>query len=272
MILHIPHSSRTIPDDFRDQIVLSDEDLCIELRLMTDACTHELFSLPETTIVRFPISRLIVDVERFPDDAEEPMRKVGMGMIYTLTAYGNKLKRTLQPHEKRNLVSQYYKAHHQKLLAEVKNELEKHGKALIVDCHSFPSQPLPCDNDQSIPRPEFCIGTDSFHTPRALIQVTAQSIKKMGYSVGINRPYAGSMVPMAFYKKDRRVASIMIEVNRSLYMDELTGTKTSRFDPIKEQIQILLDLIREFQRKAEPDARGQWRSVTLKSQAARRLA
>jgi N-formylglutamate amidohydrolase len=255
-----------IPENLRDQIVLSDADLSAELTLMTDAFTDELFSLLLTTTIRFPISRLLVDVERFPDDADEPMSKVGMGMIYTLTAYGNKLKRTLQPHETRHLVSQYYEPHHQKLLTEVKNELEKYGKALIVDCHSFPSQPLPCDENQSIPRPEFCIGTDPFHTPRALIQATERSIEQMGYSVGINRPYAGSMVPMAFYEKDRRVASIMIEVNRSLYMDELAGTKTGRFDTIKEQIQALLGSIRESQQQAEPDVRGQWRGVVRKSQ------
>ena len=227
--------------------MLSDADLAAELTLMTDAFTDELFFLPQATTVRFPVSRLLVDVERFPDDAEEPMSKVGMGMIYTHTACGNRLKRTLQPHERRNLVAQYYETHHERLLTEVKDELEQYGRALIADCHSFPSQPLPCEENQSIPRPEFSVGTDSFHTPRPLIEATAQSIKKMGYSMGINRPYAGSMVPMAFYKKDRRVASIMIEVNRSLYMDELAGTKADRFDIIKEQIQTLLASIRRFQ-------------------------
>jgi N-formylglutamate amidohydrolase len=52
---------------------------------------------------------------------------------------------------------------------------------------------------------------------------------------------------MAFYKKDSRVVSIMIEVNRSLYMDEKTGAKTIGFDSVKERIQTLLSLIREFQ-------------------------
>jgi len=83
MILHIPHSPRAIPDNFRDQIVLSDDDLRAELTLMTDAFTDELFFLPETAIVWFPISRLLVDVKRFLGDAEEPMSKVGMGVIYT---------------------------------------------------------------------------------------------------------------------------------------------------------------------------------------------
>ena len=246
MILHIPHSSRAIPDNLRDQIVLSDEDLSTELTLMTDAFTDELFSLPETAIVLFPISRLLVDVERFLDDVEEPMSKVGMCVIYTRTAYGNTLRRPLESYEIRNLLLEYYELHHRKMLAEVNNELEKYGKALIVDCHSFPSHPLPCDADQSIPRPEFCIGTDSFHTPNELIQITGRTIKGSGYTVGIDRPYSGCLVPMSFYKKDQRVASIMIEVNRRLYTNEETGAKTTGFDVIKGVIQILLAVIDEF--------------------------
>ena len=128
MILHIPHSSKVIPEDLRDQIVLSDDDLTVELLRMTDAFTDELFALPEVTILRFPISRLLVDVERFRDDAEEPMSKKGMGMIYTLTANGKKLKRTLRLQEKDILISQYYDTHHQALLREVNIELEKYGK------------------------------------------------------------------------------------------------------------------------------------------------
>jgi N-formylglutamate amidohydrolase len=256
MILHIPHSSKVIPENFRDQIVLSDDDLAAELLLMTDAFTDELFFLPETTIVRFPISRLLVDVERFMEDSEEPMSRVGMGMIYTRTAYGKRLRRALQPHEKRTLVTNYYESHHQTLLACVKRELEEYGKALIVDCHSFPSRPLPSDQDQSVPRPDFCIGADSFHTPSALIHLTVRSIEKMGYSVRINQPYAGAIVPMAYLKKDSQVASIMIEVKRTLYMDELTGMKVNRFNSIKEQIQRLLSLIQEFQKQAEAEAQG----------------
>ncbi len=251
MILHIPHSSDIIPDQFRNQIVLSDEDLSAELALMTDTFTDDLFIFPEAPTVRFPISRLIVDVERFSDNSEEPMSKVGMGVIYARTAHGKKLKRTLQPQEKRNLISRYYEPHHQMILNEVKIELEKHGKALIVDCHSFPNQPLPCDMDQSIPRPQFCIGTGSFHTPTALRQMTELNLKKMGYDVRINLPYEGTLVPMEFYNKDSRVASIMIEVNRSLYMDEMTGTKKDTFAAIKKQIQTLLCSYKKFYRKGE---------------------
>ena len=249
MILHIPHSSDLVPENLRDQIVLTDDELSAELTLITDAFTDELFALAGATILRFPISRLLVDVERFADDAQEPMSKVGMGMVYTRTASGRDLRRTLHPQETRSLVS-LYEAHHQALLREVENELADHGNALIIDCHSFPSHPLPCDRDQCLPRPEFCIGTDSFHTPEALAQLTALNLKKLGYRVRMNRPYQGTLVPMAFFKKDRRVASMMIEVNRRLYMDEMTGLKTSAFDSIREQIGSLLSSIKEFQEQA----------------------
>lgn len=242
MILHLPHASTLIPDSLRAQLVLSDDDLAAESILMTDAFTDELFACPEATVVRFGLSRLLVDVERFPDDSEEPMSQVGMGAIYTRTADGRPLRRQLQPEERQNLMG-CYATHHQALLAAVERELDLTGQALIIDCHSFPSHPLPCDRNQSTPRPAFCIGTDSLHTPAALTQAIEDALNAMGYKVGLNQPYAGTMVPLAYYQKDRRVASIMIEVNRALYMHEATGAKNDAFGIIKDQVRSLLDSI-----------------------------
>ena len=246
MILHIPHSSRVIPESVRDQFVRSDGELFAEVILMTDAFTDELFAAAGATVLRFPYSRLVVDVERFRDDADEPMSRSGRGMLYTRTASGLDLRRTLEVQERADLVS-IYEAHHRALSREVSSELVRYGKALIIDCHSFPSQPLPCDADLSVGRPDFCVGTDSFHTPEALAERTALSLRKRGYVAWLDRPYKGTLVPTEFLGKDRRVMSLMVEINRRLYMDELTGMKTGGFDPLKEQLEAILSLIREFQ-------------------------
>jgi N-formylglutamate deformylase len=95
MILHIPHTIRTISPVYRDYFVLDDSALEKELIKMVDSYTNELFSSDPLQSVIFPYSRLLVDVERFADDALEPMSKVGMGMIYTHTADGLQLKRDL---------------------------------------------------------------------------------------------------------------------------------------------------------------------------------
>lgn len=100
MILHVPHLSYSMPADARDQFVLSNGELATELLLMTDVFVDELFSWSGATAVKFALSRLVVDVERFPDDSEEPMSRVGMGAIYTRTAAGGwqtKLRRPAGP-------------------------------------------------------------------------------------------------------------------------------------------------------------------------------
>ena len=90
IILHVPHSSAEIPADVRAQFLLDDDDLAAELRHMTDWYTDELFALPpdEAFTVRFPVSRLVVDPERFEDPKDEQMEAVGMGAVYAKTSHG----------------------------------------------------------------------------------------------------------------------------------------------------------------------------------------
>jgi N-formylglutamate amidohydrolase len=49
-------------------------------------------------------------------------------------------------------------------------------------------------------------------------------------TVTFDHPFAGALVPAEYYKRDTRVRSIMVEVNRGLYMDEATGEKLPSFD------------------------------------------
>ena len=81
MILHIPHASALIPGRFSNQFMLSGKERAAEQRLITDAHTDELFAFPKGVSIRFPYSRLLVDVERFADDTQEPMSRVGMGRV-----------------------------------------------------------------------------------------------------------------------------------------------------------------------------------------------
>ena len=81
LVLHLPHASRTIPQDVRSSLLPDDQTIGRELLLLTDAWTDEIVAEfhPEAERVIFPVSRLVVDPERFPDDADEPMAARGMG-------------------------------------------------------------------------------------------------------------------------------------------------------------------------------------------------
>jgi len=144
------------------------------------------------------------------------MESVGMGVVYTLTADGRAL-RDISDVDRMALIDTYYHPHHNSLTRMVDDSLEQHGKCLIIDCHSFPSQPLPYETDTN--RPDICIGTDTFHTSTGLLDGLSQAFTALGYVVAVDSPFSGTIVPLKHYHKDHRVSSIMIEVNRSLYDD-----------------------------------------------------
>jgi len=243
IVIHVPHSSKTIPDDVSDLFVLNDAEFEGELLRMTDWYVDELFALPATkaTAVTYRVSRLVCDPERFEDDAEEPMAERGMGVIYTSTNDGRKLRSKPKPAERKSLLARYYRPHHDRLTAAVAEVLAAEGKCLIVDAHSFPSRPLPHELDQRLDRPAICIGTDKYHTPPWLRRPAFDASSARFDTVAFDRPFAGTLVPMAYYRRDRRVHSIMIEVNRGLYMDEATGEKLPCFDEVASRLRDAVD-------------------------------
>jgi N-formylglutamate amidohydrolase len=99
---------------------------------------------------------------------------------------------------------------------------------LILNAHSFPASPLPYEVDQDPSRPDICLGTDRFHTRPALLDTATAVCRDLGWTTATDRPFSGALVPMSFYRREARVQSLMIEVNRRLYMDETTAPRDPR--------------------------------------------
>jgi N-formylglutamate amidohydrolase len=250
LILHVPHASTAVPPDVRRRLLLDDAQLADELRLMTDSYVDELFALPadEAVTIIYPVSRLVCDPERFEDDAREPMSRIGMGVIYTATHDGRRcgLRQTPREAEREGLLDRFYRPHHARLTVAVEAELRDRGHCLIVDAHSFPSLPLPYELDQARERPDICLGTDDVHTPPSLLRAAEAAFSARFVGVAHNRPFAGALVPAAFLNRDHRVSSIMVEVNRGLYMDEGTGDRLPGFATVaclvQEAVRELVDV------------------------------
>ena len=80
IVLHLSNTSTFIPEDLRNDFMLSDEELREELNRITDHATDAIFqgAFPKANAIVFPVSRLVVDPERFSEDAQELMSRVGM--------------------------------------------------------------------------------------------------------------------------------------------------------------------------------------------------
>jgi len=243
IIIHIPHTSPRIP--YYDGFVMDNQTIQDEINHLTDWFTDELFDLPYPIIVT-PFSRVFCDVERFEDDSQEIMARKGMGMCYTHLDNGE-LMRDVGPDLRERIRTDYYLPHYRALEQLTSELLYKNGHVTIVDCHSFSDVPFNRDLNKDTPRPDFCLGVDEYHTSEDLYLPIQKLLINLGYTVHINNPYSGTMIPMKYYQKNKNVKGLMIEVNRKLYMTNSNGvvSKTQSFESIRELIKNIFQVLED---------------------------
>lgn len=242
LILHIPHSSVNIPS--KEGYIVSEEILQSEILKLTDWHTEDLFHSIEDEMIIATFSRIFCDPERFPDDEQEIMAQFGMGVLYEKTDNGNAM-RIVNPELRKKILDEYYWKHHQRLNNAVNSQLEKYNKAIIVDCHSYPEIPIERSLVKTSFRPDFNIGTDAYHTPQKLIDISVDFFNQKGYSLGVDLPYTGSIVPLEHYQKNKNVQSIMLEINRKLYLKGNSNEKSENYKTTKKVTQEFIKEIKK---------------------------
>ena len=238
VVIHVPHASLYIPEAYIPDYDL--EVLSHEMLVMTDWYCNELFAC-EAEMVDLKVSRLVCDVERFRDDKDETMSQRGMGVYYTHSSR-NMPFRKFSNAKREEVIRNYYDPHHAKLEATVEQRLAQYGQCLIIDGHSFYPESLPYEPDQQPNRPDICIGTDDFHTSPNMVYKMVNYLQDHNLSVKINSPFAGALVPIKYYQQDARVKSVMIEINRSLYL--ASGCEKSEcFNKVQSIIKGLIEIM-----------------------------
>jgi N-formylglutamate deformylase len=244
VILHVPHSSRAVPADIRDRIVLDDERLGTELDRMTDTATDLLAAgAADRAVVRpwrwvNPWSRLVVDPERFPDE-QEPMRAVGMGAVYTRT-HDRQVLREPDPAHEADLLARFFTPYAEGLADLVDARLDVCGAAVLLDVHSYPLTALPYELHGDGPRPQVCLGTDADHTPAWLLEAASTAFD--GWEVGLDSPFAGTYTPLRHWRREPRVSSLMVELRRDTYLDD-DLRPTAGLAALSERLAALVDVV-----------------------------
>jgi N-formylglutamate amidohydrolase len=241
LILHIPHASLSIPD--YSAFLLPRDAVDVEALHLSDLYTDELFlPLPGDVVIQANFSRVYCDVERFKSDSLEPMSKFGMGATYLRCDDGRELRR-LSSKQREQILQNFYEPHHDQLTNAVDIALSTVGEASIMDCHSYPNTPLQCSLYRGDAQFDFNIGTDEFHTPQDWIDASVQFFADRGFRLGIDEPYAGSIVPIKHYHQNRHVKSMMLEINRRLYLDD-SYSRGPHFSEIQRVVSDFLSMIR----------------------------
>ena len=237
ILLHIPHSSTVFPDDSH----YSFQDLNEEEKLLIDYYTNELFIPSEKkwniNAVVFPYCRLYCDVERLVKD---PLEYEGLGISYRRIVDSDIL-----PFEERSFSTlresfHYYADFHAKVAKEIV-DMTIMSKILLIDCHSFSAHPNLLN--PTPPDIDICIGYNDDDTcPRKkTLGKIVSFFESFGFRVGVNEPFSNSKtfpVPVEYH-------SVMIEINKRLYMNEKTLEKTENFIWTQRIIQSLYRLLCE---------------------------
>ena len=241
IVIHIPHASLRMPSIIHKYRVCNRKTLKETAVFMADLYVDKLIHDYKT--VKFSYSRLFCDVERFRSDKLESMSKKGMGCVYKRDCFGNDI--TNYPLEYKNFVlKNYYDKHHKRLDTIVDKILSKFDKCLIIDLHSYSDELVnTIFNVDSNDYPDICIGFNENYCDMHIVSFIKECFKKFGYSVKYNYPYQGSIINnKALKNKDTRVYSIMIEINKRIYLKE-NEIDVIKFEKLKDSLgQILKDL------------------------------
>ena len=240
VILHAPHGGRLIPNEHLEAYVVSGAELEAEKNVMTDHVTDRLVrGITGASSMVNELSRLTVDVERFADDAEE-MNAVGMGALYTHGSRGQRIRDLARADEP--TLMKYFRDYSNAFAALVNATLLRHGRAVIVDVHSYPEQALAYELHAKDPRPELCLGYESFHAPAQFVTQVTEAFAPL--QVLTNAPFSGTYVPLEHYKTDARVHSVMLEIRRDVYLNESTlALKPTSFHDLGNSLQHLVNAI-----------------------------
>lgn len=241
IILHIPHSSLKLTKEFKAlKKEISDNEIKNFNNTITDLFTAKLFNCHKFKNIKAKYSRICVDMEKFANDTQEEMSKYGMGVIYTKTNLEENIINVNKEY-KELILKKYYFPYHKKIDKIVNKYLNKNKNVILIDCHSFSNEIIMNGKTENLP--DICIGyNENLSSSSKLLKVTYDFFNKRGYKTKINYPYKGSMIPNSLIKKNNKnFDTIMIEVNKNLYLDNLK--KTQYFSKLKKDLLTYLNCI-----------------------------
>lgn len=248
-VFNSPHSGRNYPLEFVENSRLNDS----HIRLSEDFFVDRLFAnIPQkgVPLLKANFPRAWLDVNREPYELDPkmfdrplpPYTNVnsirvagGLGTIPKIVAENREIyQHRLPVSEGLERIEKIYRPYHETLRKLIARTHSKFGYAVLVDCHSMPSNV----NDMSGHlRPDFIIGDRYGSSTRStLTQIALLILTNMGYHVTSNKPYAGGFITQHYGRPNKNLHALQIEINRGLYVDEKTFQPKAGFDKLMDDL------------------------------------
>ena len=70
----------------------------------------------------------------------------------------------------------------------------------------------------------------------AFVEYAAERLSQKGYHVSLNRPYSGGFITTHYGRPSENIHALQIEINRSLYLDEITREANANFEILQNDL------------------------------------
>lgn len=229
-IISVPHGGTTIPDEVRDRINLSPE----EIAFYSDPGTREIYNFRShvAAFIDTPVSRVVVDTNRPPYHLAP---KYPDGAIKSMTGFGTPVYMKGQFPDIdliHRLMVWYFFPYHE----SIDRLTDEHQARIAFDCHSMLPEGLPNQDEKGKVRPLICLGNNGdldggprpgvlSTCPPELIQSLANHFRREFGNEGevlLNSPYSGGFISIS-HRWHRIIPWVQIEVNRGFYERESHG-------------------------------------------------
>lgn len=260
VVFSSPHSGREYPDDLVERSQLG----LLRLRASEDAMVDELFaSAPAhgAPLIAGLLPRAYLDLNRAPDELDpaliEGLRTsgvnqrvlAGLGVVPRVVAEGSPIYHgKISLADARDRISRYHTPFHQTLQRLLFDAREEFGSALLIDCHSMPSEALRAAPKVSGRIPEIVLG-DRFGSAasRSYMAETQAAFERAGFRVARNAPFAGGYITQRYGKPSQGFHAIQVEIDRGIYLDQERIEPNGAFDEVRELIDgIVGDIVGHF--------------------------
>lgn len=228
-----PHSGRDYPWSFLRTSVLDEH----TIRSSEDAFVDQLFECAAqfgASFLRAIAPRAYIDLNRSCEELDpaliegvrrqghNPRVASGLGVVPRVVAngraiYQGKMSRCEADYRLRN----FWHPYHQKLKELLDAAHQRHGQAVLVDCHSMPHEAVDGIARSGMARPNVVLG-DRFGAAASgdVMDRVEAAFANAGFNVTRNTPFAGAYITQAYGRPSRGQHAIQVEIDRSLYMNE----------------------------------------------------
>lgn len=246
IVLAMPHSGTYLPPKIADKLNDKGKELAD-----TDWHLPQLYAglLPEATIVKANFHRYVIDANRSPDDVSLYPNQNTTSLCPLIDFNSQPIwQEGYEPDtaEINQRKASFHTPYHTALQDALETAKNKHGFAILYDCHSIRSQ-IPFLFDGVLPT--LNIGTNSGASCAPEIEYIANNIcSNSNFSNVSNDRFKGGWTTRHYGQPENNIHAIQMEITQSAYMSEQSPWQylTENANILRKTLKDLLESLERF--------------------------